>query len=196
MVRIGVGMLLLLGFAVSAGQVQAAKLGDVTGEGEVTVADAVRLLRFAVQSELPTVTQMVLGDVYPRPGEAGRPIGDQRITVQDVTQVLRFSVGLITAQDFGANDAFIALSPSSFTLGPRDQLQFIAVPVNFEGPITWGLDSDSPRPGDISTDGIYTAPEEFFGDFAVSIIAQSGALQSVDNVYVTYDVPPPPPPFG
>jgi hypothetical protein len=168
----------------AGGRVNAAVLGDVTGDGKVQVSDAVKLLRFAVQTELPSGVQAILGDVYPYPGANGRRIGDQRINVQDAIQVLRYSVGLITPEAFGANERFIALSPRQANAGPLDQIQFVAVPVNIEGAVEWFLTSNALRPGLLSV------------DFTATVHARVGSDEATAVVTVSEEGPPPPPPIG
>jgi hypothetical protein len=174
---------------------QAAQLGDVTGDGRVAVDDAVKLLRFAVNIELPTDAQAILGDVAPRPGPNGRRIGDQRLNVQDVSRILRYTVGLVSKDEFGANDQYLALSPPVANLGPLDQAQFTAVPVNFDAPVEWSLGNEVANPGQLSVTGLYIAPSRVTDDFLVSVHARAGTQESVASVYVS-DVGPPPPPPG
>jgi hypothetical protein len=171
----------------------AATLGDVTGDGRVAVSDAVRLLRFATRLELPTTEQRILGDVIPRSGTNGRPVGDQNLDIRDAIQLLRYSVGLLTGDEFGASEQFIALTPRLATVGPSDQMQFTAVPVNFEGTIAWSLEGDGSPLGDISTDGLYIAPGRLIGDLSLTVIARSGSREARASLFVT-DAPPPPPP--
>jgi hypothetical protein len=184
-------LLALLGFA---GRPQAALLGDVTGDNQVNVSDAVRLLRYIVQEELPTETQMILGDVFPRPGTGDRRVGDRRINVQDVIQLLRFTVGIISRADFGAEDSYLVLSPVHAIAGPLDQIQFTAVPVNLAGRVIWSISDEGDRLGELSTDGIYIAPGQIRQDATVVILARVGTMEASATVDLTEGGPPPPPP--
>jgi hypothetical protein len=71
--------------------------GDVNGDGQLTLSDAVLALRMAVGLITPTSQQIEAGDVAPKPGtgpKAGAPYGDGRITIADVVRLLRKVVGL------------------------------------------------------------------------------------------------------
>jgi hypothetical protein len=101
-------------------------LGDVApaggGDGQVTIADAVRMLRLAVTIEFPTDADLVAGDIAPAElsnagtnpptwrrhglpdGTGQHPFGyyehgDKVIDVADAVLVLRQSVGLVTITD-------------------------------------------------------------------------------------------------
>jgi len=67
--------------------------GDVDGDGNVTVRDALLVLRFAVKLSEPTAAQVETADVAPKPG-AQRPFGDGAVTVADAIRILRRAVGL------------------------------------------------------------------------------------------------------
>lgn len=71
--------------------------GDLNGDGQLAVSDAVLALRIAVGLATPTPQQIEAGDVAPKPGtgsKAGAPYGDGRITIADVVRILRKVVGL------------------------------------------------------------------------------------------------------
>jgi outer membrane protein assembly factor BamB len=67
----------------------------------------------------------------------------------------------------------IALGPSEATVAPGEQLQLTAQAPNGE-PVEWSL-SGEPGAGQISADGLYTAPERFG---AYEVIATAGTLES------------------
>jgi len=59
-------------------------LGDVNGDGKVSVADATLALRFAVGMQKPTASQLQAGDLD----------GNGKIEVKEVTRILRYAVKL------------------------------------------------------------------------------------------------------
>lgn len=59
-------------------------LGDLNGDGKVTVADATLALRFAVNIQKPTASQLQAGDLD----------GNGKIEVKEVTRILRYAVKL------------------------------------------------------------------------------------------------------
>ncbi len=63
-------------------------MGDLNGDGKVSLGDAVLALRIALGVLTPTPDQVKMADVAPKPG------GDGKITVGDVVRILRRSVGL------------------------------------------------------------------------------------------------------
>jgi hypothetical protein len=69
--------------------------GDLNGDGQVNVADALRALRIAVQLINATPQDLLHGDVAPFDG-LGVPAPDGQITVGDALNILRKSVGLTT----------------------------------------------------------------------------------------------------
>jgi hypothetical protein len=74
---------------IDLGAASQAVLGDLNGSGAVDVADAVIALRIAVGLQ-PAGGLLMVGDVAP----AGKP--DGRISMADVTLILRAAVGLVT----------------------------------------------------------------------------------------------------
>lgn len=66
--------------------------GDLTGNGTVEVADALRSLRIAVGLVAPTPQESDAGDVSPLVN--GKPAPDGAITVSDALLILRKAVGL------------------------------------------------------------------------------------------------------
>jgi len=69
-------------------------MGDVTGDGKITVVDAVALLRHVVGAALLPAEAAAVADVAPRPGTGGREYGDGQIGIPDVLRVLRRAVGI------------------------------------------------------------------------------------------------------
>lgn len=70
------------------------RFGDLNEDGEVNVLDVILSLRFAVQLDAPTDRQWAMGDVSPARGTQGRPIGDDKLNVDDSIRILRVTVGL------------------------------------------------------------------------------------------------------
>jgi hypothetical protein len=176
---------------------KAAVLGDVTGDGNVRVDDAVKLLRISVGLDAPTDAQMILGDVAPHPGMNGRRSGDRVINVQDVIYLLRYAVGLISPADFGAVEQYVALTPLYVALAPGDQVQFTAVPVNMSGDVTWSLIGGAGGGGQLGTltqNGLYSAADQVSTVVSATVEAQVGAQQAQAEVDVIDSGPPPPPP--
>jgi outer membrane protein assembly factor BamB len=68
--------------------------GDLTGDQQVTVADAIQVLRSIVGLAELTPEQRAVADVAPSPGPLRRPFGDGKIDVTDVLSMLRKAVGL------------------------------------------------------------------------------------------------------
>jgi|GEM_PF-1352602 len=66
------------------------KLGDVNGDGAVRVNDVQIALKIALQLTQPTPDQIQAADVYP----IGAP--DGKVTLSDVTVILKAALGLIT----------------------------------------------------------------------------------------------------
>jgi hypothetical protein len=64
----------------------AARLGDLNGDGAVTVQDVTLSLRIAVGELAPAAAQKVADDAN----------GDGKLNIQDATLILRYAVGLIT----------------------------------------------------------------------------------------------------
>lgn len=69
-------------------------MGDINGDGKVTVADAVALLRHVVGAETLPSHALTVADVAPRPGTGGREYGDGQVGIPDVLRVLRRAVGI------------------------------------------------------------------------------------------------------
>jgi hypothetical protein len=66
--------------------------GDLTGDGNVNIADALRALRIAVQLVVPTPQDMTQGDVYPFAN--GKPSPDGTISIGDALIILKKTVGI------------------------------------------------------------------------------------------------------
>ena len=72
--------------------------GDITGDGQVTLADATAAAQIAVKSLEATPEQVRAGDVAPKPGRgprAGEAFGDGVVNILDVSRILRAALGLI-----------------------------------------------------------------------------------------------------
>jgi streptogramin lyase len=69
-------------------------LGDVNGDGKVTIADAVLILRMAIGKLDPTPSAIAAGDLSPIPGTEKRPMGDGSLTASDAVQVLGKALGV------------------------------------------------------------------------------------------------------
>lgn len=69
-------------------------LGDVDGDGTISVRDAMTALRSVVFGGSISPEVLAAMDVAPKPGTNGRPYGDGKVTVADVIRILRRSVGL------------------------------------------------------------------------------------------------------
>jgi hypothetical protein len=78
---------------LAAGMSFAIPDGDLTGDGSVTIADALRALRISVQLVQPNPQDTAQGDVAPQ--VAGLPAPDGNITIADALLILRKVVGLV-----------------------------------------------------------------------------------------------------
>lgn len=90
-------LLFVLGNASAAEVTPPRIVGDVTGDGRVTLLDATRTMRLAVGLEPASDEDRFRGDVSPTPGAGQRegwPVGDGRINVGDALAILRHLVGL------------------------------------------------------------------------------------------------------
>jgi M6 family metalloprotease-like protein/uncharacterized repeat protein (TIGR02543 family) len=67
--------------------------GDITGDGTVDIADALKALRIAVGLETATTAQLAVADVAPLSG--GKPAPDGIIDIADALVILEKSVGLV-----------------------------------------------------------------------------------------------------
>lgn len=101
-------LLILAGVAILSSSARANTaarlLGDVNGDGQVSVADAVLTLHAIVGSVALTPDQMAAADVAPYPGTGGRLIGNGKIEVQDVIRLLQYVLGLVDRAHFGPPD--------------------------------------------------------------------------------------------
>jgi hypothetical protein len=72
-------------------------LGDLNGDGRITVSDVTKALRLSIGLETATDIDLLRGDVGPMPGSgpnAGKPLGDGAINVTDALLLLRHVAGL------------------------------------------------------------------------------------------------------
>ena len=67
--------------------------GDLNGDGEVGIADALKALRIAVKLDVATDLDLANGDVAPL-GVDGRPASDGQIDISDALLILKKAVGL------------------------------------------------------------------------------------------------------
>ena len=67
--------------------------GDVTGDGQISLADAQSLLRIVIGVTAPNEAQRIAGDIYPAAVTDG-PTGDGQIDLRDVVALLRRAVGI------------------------------------------------------------------------------------------------------
>lgn len=79
-------------FAPTSSSVASGK-GDVDGDGRISVADVLIVLRSVVNSQELTPAQKARADVWPLDA-AGNPVGDGTITINDAITLLRRAVGL------------------------------------------------------------------------------------------------------
>ena len=85
--------LILFAFAVSNTAAEKTIIGDVDGDGSVTVQDAT-----VIQNVLANISEP--GDNYT---EAGDVDNDGEVTSNDATLILRYKAGLIPSLPFGPN---------------------------------------------------------------------------------------------
>lgn len=69
-------------------------LGDVNGDGRITLADVLLALRAAVGLVVLTPEQTVAADVAPVPGAQGQVVGDGKVDLLDAVRLLRFLAGI------------------------------------------------------------------------------------------------------
>jgi sugar lactone lactonase YvrE len=98
------GILLAVGLA--GGMSRAATLGDVDGDGRVTVQDAVRMAKIVALNGAPSSREMLFGDVSPSSGPLKYlpslwTFGDGQISPDDVADLLRFALGLKEKNEIG-----------------------------------------------------------------------------------------------
>ncbi|GFO53469.1 hypothetical protein GMSM_04760 [Geomonas sp. Red276] len=74
--------------------VQSVPDGDLTGDGKVDIADAMRAMQIAAGFITPTTRDIAHGDVAPLAN--GKPSPDGVIDIADVVAILRKAVGLVT----------------------------------------------------------------------------------------------------
>lgn len=82
------GLVLTASIPSMAADVPDPVLGDVNGDGQVTIADAVLALRMSIGLLDPTPTAVAAADLDPLPGTEKRPVGNGALTVSDAVQVL------------------------------------------------------------------------------------------------------------
>lgn len=95
---------LCMGIAVGAEKVEYNKIGDIDGDDEITVADALVLLRIASKLDSQDLYDIELTDVT----------GDKNVMVDDALAVLRCSAGL--ANGFGYANVPVNVVPNSMAL--------------------------------------------------------------------------------
>lgn len=69
--------------------------GDVTGDGQSDIADAVTLLRAVLNPSLQTAAMKSAGDVWPLDA-SGKPLGNGVLDLNDARAILQRAVGLIS----------------------------------------------------------------------------------------------------
>jgi hypothetical protein len=69
--------------------------GDVNGDGEADIRDAVLVLQAAVGQVDLTADQRLAADMAPENGADGREVGDGAVDVADAVRILEYAVGLI-----------------------------------------------------------------------------------------------------
>ncbi|MGC8880541.1 MAG: dockerin type I repeat-containing protein [Anaerolineae bacterium] len=100
---------LLLACAVPCAYAARVK-GDVNGNGQVDLGDAILALRIAVGIVTPDQEQVTAADVSPYPG-VGQLVGDGKVQVADAVRILRFVVGLIPVGELtGEVPTYVGLS--------------------------------------------------------------------------------------
>ena len=117
------------------GPAAAVTKGDLNKDGTVGIADAVVALRLAV-GLMPTTPELIsIGDVAPLPQ------GDNKIGLDDVTRILRFAVGLLSADEFFPTQppAPKTLFLSDFTKDTLDQYEIIDAQDSSGGPSAWSV---------------------------------------------------------
>jgi len=70
------------------------KSGDLIGDGQINIADALKALRLAVGLIAPTYDDLMAGDVAPL-GNDGKPSPDMTIDLRDALLILKKVVGLV-----------------------------------------------------------------------------------------------------
>lgn len=132
-----IGFLLLSLFLLPP-QGFSALLGDVDGDGRVTVQDARLVLHIVSRRRKTTVRARFLGDLWPP-----RTTGDGRISQEDVRLILRIAVGLQRSRELGpmvftlagsgptqsqnpatTTDPNALFSPYDLTIGPQGEIYF------------------------------------------------------------------------
>ena len=83
-------------FAAPDSATAQALLGDVDGDGTVTLGDALRVQQHVQGVTLLSADLQTVADVWPNPGTVGKPIGDDQVTEEDARRLLRYVVGLLT----------------------------------------------------------------------------------------------------
>jgi outer membrane protein assembly factor BamB len=69
-------------------------IGDLNGDGALNLGDVTLALQIAIGTLQPTPDQLQAADVAPRVGTGGRAYGDGKVTVPDVSRLLRRYLGL------------------------------------------------------------------------------------------------------
>ncbi|MBW3625739.1 MAG: hypothetical protein KY468_20280 [Armatimonadetes bacterium] len=93
---LALGVSLVLPHGAVAQELPRTIIGDLTRDGKISVADAVRALRISVSLDASTEEDRYRGDVSPTPGvgpRAGKPLGDGRVDVGDALTLLRRAAG-------------------------------------------------------------------------------------------------------
>ncbi len=145
------GLVLIL----QAGSALGATPGDLTGDQQVDLRDALKVLQIVEGRMAGTAADRAAGDVFPNPGIDGRAVGDGQLTREDAELLLRRAVGLIsTASLQGTAGLTITPVRAEVTIGTNQV--FTATPLD-GGPVDWIVEAG---PGSIRADGLYAAPAE------------------------------------
>ncbi len=116
---------LIIAWFLVAPSVQAS-LGDLDGDGRLTLQDLHRCLRLAAGLDPITPEILAIADVYPNPGDGGRRIGDGKITLKDAQQILRRVLRLISEFDFLPPPEVITIAGRP-VVDPSNPLSFQAI---------------------------------------------------------------------
>lgn len=117
-------LLILLAVTFPFSISRAALLGDVDGDGRVTVFDAIRVIDRVTKDRAPTARERILGDVWPL-GD-GQVLnhrwskGDGNLSLADATEILRLAIGLRRTHEVGPIALDVAGSGPTYIQTPSD----------------------------------------------------------------------------